>query len=479
MHRLFRMSFLVVLIAVPAAARGAAPPAGAQDAAVHPLVGAWVLDVDIESVDDPPIYLLLHADGTLLVANPYYGEGVGAWRPTGGRTADATVVFQDLNPDPTQVVIGTLTASLAIEVGATGDAFAARIASEGRWPDGTLAERDGSTARGTRLAVQPLPVSTTPVAAEPAAPPAQPAPPPTGPGSDNTPFPAARATKYGPDPGGFWLWEPTIGAAADAPVAAGPFPVLLYVDGCCVGDYPNPPSVGLWLTHLARQGYVVVAPVYRATTVLVDVPARLREALAELARPGHAGIDLTRFAVAGYSFGGVPAVVYAATAAAAGLPVPQALFVMAPCLDGSLSIGATPGSPCQVPPTNPAFQPGLKAVVLAFGQDFRVGIDMPRQVFGALSSLPAADRDFVVMASDGHGQPPVLAQHETPVDGVDAADWYGIWKLSDALFACAVDGPWCEYALGNTPEQRFMGIWSDGVPVAELTVTAGPAASGS
>ena len=479
MHRrLLRIAILVAVLAVPLALRGAAFPAGAQDPspAAHPLVGAWVLDSDVESADDPPIYLLVHADGTWLVANPYFGDGVGAWQPTGDRTAGGTLVFQDLNPDWNQVMPGTLTASLAIEVDATGDAFAARIASEGRWLDGTVAERDESTAQGTRLGIEPLPASGTPVAAEPAASPAQPAPPVTGPGSDDTPFPAARATKYGPDPGGFWLWEPVTGTAADAAVAPGPFPVVLYVDGCCVGDYPNPQSVEPWLTHMARQGYVVVAPVYRATTVLEDVPARLREALAELALPGHAAIDPARFAVAGYSFGGVPAVVYAATAAAEGLPVPEALFVMAPCFDGSLSIGATPGSTCQVPPANPAFPPGLKAVVLAFGQDFRVGIDMPRQIFGALASLPAADRDFVVMASDGHGLPPVLAQHETPVDGVDAADWYGIWKLSDALFACAFDGTWCEYALGNTPEQRAMGTWSDGVPVAELAVADDAAA---
>jgi hypothetical protein len=28
--------------------------------------------------------------------------------------------------------------------------------------------------------------------------------------------------------------------------------------------------------------------------------------------------------------------------------------------------------------------------------------------------------------------------------------------------------------LGNTPQQRFMGVWSDGVPVKELKVTDQP-----
>jgi hypothetical protein len=57
---------------------------------------------------------------------------------------------------------------------------------------------------------------------------------------------------------------------------------------------------------------------------------------------------------------------------------------------------------------------------------------------------------------------------------LDALDWYGTWKLLDALIACAFEGEWCEYAFGNTPEVRFMGTWSDGVPVAEAVVAAEP-----
>jgi acetyl esterase/lipase len=470
-RHLLRFLILVTLLAGPILARGASPGAGAQTVmSDHPLVGAWVLDLKVQSPEDPPLYLLVHADGTWLLATQFFGDGVGAWQATGARTAEAAIVFQDLDSDPYQIVPGTLTARFTIEVGAAGDVFTARWVSEGRWPDGTLSSRDDGTAQGTRLAVEPLPGASTPVASTPAELPTQPGPPVVGPGSDDTPFPAARAKKYGPDPGGFWLWEPTTGLAADAPVAPGPFPVILYVDGCCQGDYPNPPSVEPWLTHLARQGYVIVSPVYRATSALTDVPALLREALDELARPGHPKIDLTRFAVAGYSFGGVPAVVNAATADAAGLPVPDALFVMAPCFDGSAQLGASAGSTCQVVPPDAVLPQGLKAVELTFGEDFRVGRDMPMQVWGTLAALPAADRDFVVMSSDGHGMPPVMARHETPVDAVDAADWYGIWKLSDALFACTFEGEWCEFALGNTAGQRFMGTWSDGVPVVEMQV---------
>jgi acetyl esterase/lipase len=469
-RHLLRFVILVTLLTGPLLTQGSGAVAQAETTAGHPLVGAWFLDLKVQSPDDPPLYLLFHADGTWLLATQFFGDGIGSWQVTGARTADATLVFQDLNSDPYQIVPGTLTARFAIEVDAAGDVFTAQWESEGRWPDGTLSSSDDGTAQGTRVAVESLSSAGTPIASTPAELPSQPAQPAVGPGSDNTQYPAARATKYGLDPGGFWLWEPTTGTTADAPVASGPFPVILYIDGCCQGDYPNPPSVDPWLTHLARQGYVVVTPVYRATTVLTDVPARLREALDELSQPGHAGIDVSRFAVAGYSFGGVPAVVYAATAAAAGLPVPDALFVMAPCFDGSAQIGESPGSTCQVVPPDASLPAGLKAIELTFGEDFRVGHDMPMQVWGTIAQLPAAERDFVVLPSDGHGMPPVIAQHETPVDAVDAADWYGIWKLSDALFACTFEGTWCQFALGNTPGQRFMGTWSDGVPVVEMQV---------
>jgi hypothetical protein len=120
----------------------------------------------------------------------------------------------------------------------------------------------------------------------------------------------------------------------------------------------------------------------------------------------------------------------------------------------------------------------MKALMLTYEFD-SVARDGPRLLWEAFASLPVADRDFVLMRSDGHGSPMLWATHETTYQGVDAADWYGIWKLSDALFACAFRGEWCEYPLGNTPEQRFMGIWSDGVPVIELVVTDDPGPAGS
>ena len=57
---------------------------------------------------------------------------------------------------------------------------------------------------------------------------------------------------------------------------------------------------------------------------------------------------------------------------------------------------------------------------------------------------------------------------------INALDFYGTWKLFDGLCDAAFYGKNREYALGNTPQQRFMGVWSDGVPVKELKVTDKP-----
>ncbi len=294
----------------------------------------------------------------------------------------------------------------------------------------------------------------------------QPLPPASGPGSEDTPFPAARVTKYGPAPGGYWIWEPAQWAAPDAPVAEGPFPAILYLSGCCGnGIYPTPEEVDPWLSHLARQGYVVIAPVYNSENLIEDSNTLLRQALEELGRAGHPAVDLSRFGVIGFSFGGTPAIQYAAAAEAEGLPIPSAVFLTAPCTD------------CVEIPEEPlSFPEGMKSLVIAYEDDF-LGLDLPRQAFDLMASVPEENRDFVLMSTDGHGVPAIYAGHPTTYGDIDAADRYALWKLSDALFACAFTDEDCEYALGNTPEQRFMGLWSDGVPVTELVITDDPMAA--
>src|SRR5438046_1252367 len=110
--------------------------------------------------------------------------------------------------------------------------------------------------------------------------------------------------------------------------------------------------------------------------------------------------------------------------------------------------------------------------------DTVVGDVDAKKIFDESTSIPLADRDYVVVRSDSHGSPPLVAEHGAPTAATspppDALDFFGFWKWFDALTDAAWFGTNREYALGDTPPQRFMGLWSDGVPVREPIVTDTP-----
>jgi hypothetical protein len=113
------------------------------------------------------------------------------------------------------------------------------------------------------------------------------------------------------------------------------------------------------------------------------------------------------------------------------------------------------------------------------GQDTMVGERFALSMWTKLDAAPLDRRDYVRFNTDLYGVPALRADHSLPAtDGdwgpLNAFDWFGTWKLFDLLAACGFDGVGCDRALGNTPEQRFMGAWSDGTPVTELTVTDDP-----
>lgn len=302
--------------------------------------------------------------------------------------------------------------------------------------------------------------------------PERPEPPAMGPGSPNTRFPSSRATHYGPYPGGYWIVEPTTGPTQNDPLATGPLPLALMLPGCCdSGNYTLPQDQLEFWRHVAQQGNVVVIPVYNSATVMDDIYALLQEALAELETGDHTAIDTAKTSVLGHSFGGPAAVVYAANAAAEGLPVPTAMLVANPCE------GNDEGHGCVEVPSDVSLPAGIKVLVWVGDQDDIVGDEPAKRIWTALGSVPAADKDFIRAVSDDHGLIPFVADHNTI--GARAPDLgvvYGLWKLFDGLTSCAFTGDFCQYALGNTPEQRFMGVWSDGTPVAELEVNDDPEA---
>jgi acetyl esterase/lipase len=297
----------------------------------------------------------------------------------------------------------------------------------------------------------------------------------TGPGSSEaifggmTSIEQASSVVYRAD---YWLFVPSDPLPGTAQ-AGEPFSLVIFLHGS--GAF-NADRYLTWIEHLVRRDAVVLFPLYEVPTdegtldyrqtVEDDVRAGLAR-LEEEADP----VDLTRVAVVGHSLGADQALIYAASAAAADLPVPTAVLSVAPYICRSaegpclgVDLGAIPATTRLLIVTE-ADDTGPSDVVLMWAE---------------LADIPLDNRDVVTLVSDEHGSPGLLAVHiqalagPSVYDSPNALDWYGTWKWLDALMACAFDGEWCEYALGNTPEQRFMGTWSDGVPVAEPLVTDEP-----
>jgi pimeloyl-ACP methyl ester carboxylesterase len=338
-------------------------------------------------------------------------------------------------------------------------------------------------------------------AAQRPAPPTQPA---TGPGGKQYAHAGVIKNRYGAGNEEYWIFEPDTPKPASAPVV-----VFLHGWGGM-----NPLYYGAWLDHLVKRGNIVVYPRYQATLLTAiseftpSTIAAIKDAVNRLqTERGHIKPDLTRFAVVGHSVGGLLAASVAALAEQSKLPKVRAVMSVEP--------GIT-DSPINIPLADLKSIPSdTLLLALAGDQDTLVRDNDAKRIYKESINVPAANKDYVTLVTDTHGTPSLQASHRAPtamdrdydngegVGGgpanpsrvgnsssrqngpsaqdrrletmmVNALDFYGMWKLFDALCDAAFYGKNREYALGNTKEQRFMGVWSDGVPVKELKVTDTP-----
>lgn len=340
-------------------------------------------------------------------------------------------------------------------------------------------------------------------------PPVQPA---AGPGGKQYVHSSVIKNRYGKGGQEYWIFEPD----TPKPTAAAPLIVLLHGWGGM-----NPLYYGAWIDHLVKRGNIVIYPRYQAsllTPIQEFTPNTLhaiKDAIERLkTEPGHVKADLNKFATVGHSVGGLLAASVAALARESGLPQVRAVMSVEP--------GITE-SPINVPLADLAKVPAETLLLAVAGDRDALVRDMDaKRVYYESTRVPASNKDFVTLVSDEHGTPGLQASHRAPtahskdydsgegigggpaessdragglptrpVDGpqttpqtrdrvrletmmVNALDFYGTWKLFDGLCDAAFHGKNREFALGNTPQQRFMGIWSDGVPVKELKVTDKP-----
>jgi hypothetical protein len=280
------------------------------------------------------------------------------------------------------------------------------------------------------------------------------------------------------DANGFWLFEP----AAPTPKTA---PVIIFMHG--YGAY-NPMVYGKWVKHLVAQGNIVIYPRYqdnlfkpKSEKFPETATAGIIGAIQELNTNGHVQPNLDKVIYIGHSYGGAINAYLAVFWESMGIPKPAGMLLAQPGtskLTGALleDYGSLPID--------------LNLLCVVGSQDVVTADILSKRVFETAINTP--NRNYITHFPDTLAQ--TTATHHEPyaldyeldngirnytanrcikTSQLNAVDYYGYWKLADALIYYTREGKYKDFAFGNTPEQRFMGLSSTGKPNREMEVVEG------
>jgi hypothetical protein len=295
-------------------------------------------------------------------------------------------------------------------------------------------------------------------------PPTPPQQPPDGPGGSNYSYDGVRQSRYGFGAHAFWIFEPTDPIPSSAP--------LIVFNHGWSAFYPV--IYKAWIDHLVKRGNIVIYPRYQLGFIIGTRYATyyaiqsVKNAILVLQHGNHVRPDLDKFAIVGHSLGGGITAEMAVLAQEKGLPCPKAIMPVQPFIRNDTMMKDFHDIPATA-----------LLLVIVGGNDTIAGNFSGALIFSTADQIPFDHKDFIIQRTDRYGSPPLVADHTAPLcipisSLVDAMDYYSTWKLFDALTDYAFYSTNQQYCLGNTPEQRFMGYWSDGALVKELTVTDTP-----
>lgn len=286
-----------------------------------------------------------------------------------------------------------------------------------------------------------------------------------GPGGSNYSHDGVLKTRYRWGARQFWIFEPTDPKPESAP--------LIVFNHGWSAIFPY--FYRAWIDHIVRRGNIVVFPRYQRGLFFgfkffsSNAIKAVKAAISELQNGDHVAPELDKFAITGHSLGGGITANMAALAHEVDLPIPKAIMPVQPAFPVSEQVNLSKIS-------------NETLMLVVIGEDDTViENESPKTIFYGSDQIPLDKKDFIIQVTDTYGEPDLVADHLAPVcisdvshPTVDAMDFYSTWKLFDALTDFAFYGINGEYCLGNTTEQRFMGLWSDGTPVKELIVTDTP-----
>lgn len=308
--------------------------------------------------------------------------------------------------------------------------------------------------------------------------PAAPEQPVSGPGGAQYLHGEVEFSDFARRPDGFWLFEP----AAPIPDRA---PVVVFHHGY---GAINPMIYGAWIRHLVRQGNIVIYPRYQKNLLfpgskhfVPNAVKGIKSALRLLSEEeGRIRPDTNAFFMAGHSYGGAITANIAARYEELGLPQPKGVVLCAP------GTGPLKGGLLE---TYEGINPKTRLGIMVSVNDYVVGEELGRKIYETATQAPF--RFLTRQFPDEHGAPELTAGHnecyalDAELDGgVDnlslrraqrvaqenAADYFGFWKMLDAMMACELRGTHCELAKGCGAEAAYMGQWSDDHPVQPLEV---------
>ncbi|MEZ4950008.1 MAG: hypothetical protein R2879_08960 [Saprospiraceae bacterium] len=300
-----------------------------------------------------------------------------------------------------------------------------------------------------------------------------------GPGGSNYDFPHVTITDRSEEPTGFVLFEPFDSSQMKGPEVA---PVVIFMHG--YGAY-NPLVYGKWIEHLVKKGSIVIFPRYQKNLFspspdefVANTLVGIRDALDTLCSQGHVLPDTSAVTMVGHSFGGAIIATILGDWKSFDIPKPKGAFLASPGT-GPFKFGLE--SYENIPED-------ISLLVMVSSGDKTVGDAFGIKVYETAVNTPK--RNLLRQTEDGYGNPSISHGHNesyavleafdngdhgfsyqrSKLSTVDVVDYYGYWKLMDALNSCVRSGEDCNYAFGNTSEQTYLGEWSDGTPVKPLDV---------
>lgn len=241
-----------------------------------------------------------------------------------------------------------------------------------------------------------------------------------------------------------------------------PAPVIFFAPGFANND---PDEYEPLINHIVSRGYALVYAPFQVISGDISLYKKRYDTIfagfEEAVKRYGSSFDLTRVGYAGHSFGGSAILNMAFRGLERGWGKDGLfLFMMAPWYYNEVSLSQFVN-----------FPPHAKVIVQVYEQDGVCDHRIGKEIFERIN-LPASEKDFVMLMREERLGYNLEADHGTPSgSGQDAHDFYGIYRLMDALADYAFTGrqEGKRIALGGgSAEQRFMGLWPDGKPVREM-----------